>query len=102
VKTKASTATFLVWPPVLRQIALEDWGRDWLVVGFNEAGEYKGTSIGKCLIRARWSGCPIGSEFATVFVLTDSRNAFGSRRAWRSSDFDFVSWAQVRTSEDAV
>lgn len=84
---------------VLRQIGLEDWGRDWLVLRFDEPFDYDGSAVHECLVRARWSGCPIGSEFSPVFVLTDPRNSLGTKQVWRSGDFNFVSWGEVRTGD---
>jgi hypothetical protein len=83
---------------VVRQIGLEDWGRDWLVLRFDEPFDYDGGSVRECLVRARWSGCPIGSDFSPVFVLTDPRNALGAKQVWASGDFNFVSWGEVRTN----
>lgn len=83
----------------VRQIGLEDWGRDWLVLRLHEPFDYDGYSVGDCLVRARWSGCPIGSEFCPVFVLTDPQQSLGSKQAWVSADFAFVSWGEVRTNE---
>lgn len=87
---------------VLRQVVLEDWGSDWLVLRFNEPFSYNETSVGECLIRARWSSCPIGSEFSPVFVLIDPRDALRSKQAWTSSDFEFVNWGLVRQGEHAI
>ena len=84
---------------VCRQIALKDWGADWLVVELNEPIEYAGQSLQKILVRARWLGCPIGSEFALVFLLLDSRNAIDTQDEWVAADFDFACWAQVQLKD---
>lgn len=73
------------------QIALSDWGTDWLVFTFEQAASF-GTY---CLIRARWNGCPIGSAHCPVFMLTDLSGALERSPAWTSGDFQFVSWADV-------
>lgn len=79
-----------------RQVALADWGDDWLVMVFDTAFEYGGCSVSYCLIRARWVGCPIGSDFCPVFVLTDNHDSLSSRASWTSKDFQFVSWGEVQ------
>ena len=78
-----------------RQIALGDWGNDWLVFIFQEPLTYQGAQLSYCLIRARWNGCPIGSEFCPVFVLTDVDGALARKDHWTSSDFQFVGWAEI-------
>jgi len=75
-----------------RQIALGDWGDDWLVMTFEEPFDHKGDRVSYCLIRVRWDGCPVGSEFCPVFVLTHVHGAIAEKRQWISSDFQFVSW----------
>jgi hypothetical protein len=78
-----------------RQIGLGDWGDDWLVMTFEEPLNYKGEPVPYCLIRARWNGCPVGSEFCPVFVLTDAHGAVTRKNQLASSDFQFVSWAEI-------
>ena len=78
-----------------RQIALGDWGADWLVMSFQEPLSYEGAHHPYCLIRARWNGCPVGSEFCPVFVLTDANGAISQKHHWVSSDFQFISWAEI-------
>jgi hypothetical protein len=78
-----------------RQVALEGWGTDWLVFKFDEPFEYKRDRLEYCLIRARWFGCPIGSEFCPVFVLIDPARALSTKSQWSSKDFVFESWGKV-------
>jgi hypothetical protein len=80
---------------VTRQIALKDWGADWLVLKFDEPFPYQFISVAHCLIRARWAGCPIGSDFCPVFVLTDPHNVLRTKRSWTSKDFNFDSWGEA-------
>jgi len=84
-----------------RQLALQDWGSDWLVLDFEEPFEYAGVQIAYCLIRARWQGTPIGSGFCSAFVLMDRDGALAAQDQWRSADFQFVSWGFVRLEESA-
>jgi hypothetical protein len=80
---------------LVKQIALDDWGSDWLVLHFDDGFEYDGSHVGYCLVRARWLGVPIGSEFCPVFVLTDARRALSAGDHWQSSAFQFINWAFV-------
>lgn len=80
---------------LVRQIALEDWGRDWLVLQFDNHFGYDGSRVDYCLVRARWLGVPIGSEFCPVFVLTDKERALNASEHWHSSEFQFVDWGSV-------
>jgi hypothetical protein len=77
------------------QIALADWGSDWLVFTLGEPLQYDGAPVLRLLIRGRWVGCPIGSDFCPVFVLTDRNDALSIRDWWSSKEFQFVSWAEV-------
>ena len=84
---------------VTSQIALSDWGDDWLVIAFPEPFEYDAASVTYCLIRARWAGCPVGSEYCPVFVLIDGQHVLSTKGRWSSEDFLFVAWAEVEISE---
>lgn len=78
-----------------RQIALEDWGTDWLVFHFDEPLEYDGTVHPYVLVRSRWVSVPIGSEFCPVFVLFDRGGSLATRDSWSSADFQFESWGKL-------
>ena len=78
-----------------RQLALDDWGDDWLVMSFHEPLDYEGARLPYCLIRARWNQCPVGSDFCPVFVLTDTHDAIAAKQHWVSADFQFVSWGEI-------
>lgn len=78
-----------------QQVSLGDWGNDWLVMTFHEPLTYDGAHLPYCLVRARWNGCPVGSEFCPVFVLADIHSALKQKDHWMSSDFQFVSWAEI-------
>jgi hypothetical protein len=80
---------------ITRQISLEDWGNDWLVLEFDEPFEYEGSRTSYCLVRARLLSHPIGSEFRPVFVLADPHHRLTQKEQWSSSDFDFVSRGEV-------
>ena len=83
-----------------RQIALDDWGSDWLVLEFKEPLCYKGRSYSCVLIRAKWIGTPIGKEFCPVFVLLDGEAALTKMGSWSSAEFQFESWAEVELVHD--
>ena len=74
-----------------QQLALSDWGTDWLVLTLNEPCPFGSYFI----VRARWLNHPIGSEFCPVFVLTDPQNSLKGKQQWASADFDFTSWATI-------
>jgi hypothetical protein len=78
-----------------QQLSLGDWGDDWLLMTFHEPLSYDRAHLPYCLVRARWNGCPVGSEFCPVFVLTDDQGAIEQKDHWVSSDFQFVSWAEI-------
>ena len=80
------------WGNLTRQVALNDWGTDWLVFTCEEPAPFGAY----CLLRARWHGHPIGSDFCPVFVLTDESESLSKKVGWLSKDFQFVSWAEVR------
>jgi hypothetical protein len=80
---------------LVRQLALADWGSDWLVFTLDEPFEYRGSMIRTFLIRARWVGHPIGSDFCPVFLLLDRQNSLCAKEQWVSQDFQFESWAKV-------
>jgi hypothetical protein len=79
------------WGRLTRQVALSDWGTDWLVLELDQPASFGAY----CLIRARWNGHPIGSEFCPVFVLTDPKESLLRNESWSSQDFQFDSWAEV-------
>jgi len=57
--------------------------------------EYKNKTYDYTLIRSRWVGTPIGSEFCPVFVLLDPELSLINMADWSSKNFDFASWGQV-------
>ena len=82
-----------------RQVALEDWGDDWLVLSLSAAMSYGGHEHHHVLVRSRWSGVPIGATPCSVFVLLDPRNAALKSALLRSSDFEHASWCQVEVQD---
>jgi hypothetical protein len=81
---------------VLRQIALSDWGAEWLHVKLDEPITYHGSSHSDCLIRSRWVGRSIGSEPVSVFLLLDPNGNLSKSSQWSSNDFNFVDWAMAK------
>ena len=88
----------------VRQIALEDWGSDWLVLRLHNPFEYQLGSLdtGFCavriehfVVRSRWAGHPIGSESTSVFVLLDTDQLLCTNEIFRSADFLHVTWALI-------
>ena len=85
---------------IVRQLALKDWGTDWLEIKFHESFQYKQTNMEACLIRARWIGHPIGDELCPVFVLTDDRKILKTKTNFESQDFQFVTWGQAELCDN--
>ena len=81
---------------VLRQIALSDWGSDWLHLELDEPITYQGSSYPECLIRSRWVGRSIGAEPVSVFLLLDPKRNLSKTSPWSSRDFSFVDWAMAK------
>ena len=81
---------------VRRQLALDDWGSDWLVLDLEEPFDFETIRVEYCLVRARWYGNPIGSEPCAVFVLFDPKGVLDSKSQWSSADFYFVAWGMIQ------
>jgi len=93
---------------VLRQITIQDWGTDWLVLLLNEPFDYqtfspqhgyRGHSVSHILIRARWASHPIGGEQASVFVLLDIGHVLDAKSSYIASDFFHACWGMVPPHE---
>jgi hypothetical protein len=82
------------------QIALEDWGPDWLVFHFDEPLEYDRAVHPYVLVRARWVNVPIGSVFCPVFILFDRGGSLVARDSWSSTDFQFESWGKLELIDE--
>jgi hypothetical protein len=105
ISITASFAAFL--PPTgtaVRQIALEDWGSDWLVLRLHNPFEYqlgsletgfRAVRIEHFIVRSRWAGHPIGSHSTSVFVLLDIDQLLDTKELFRSADFLHVTWALI-------
>ena len=90
---------------VVRQIALEDWGSDWLVLQLHDPLDYqlgsldtgfRGVRITEFIVRSRLIGQPIGSPWTSVFVLLDPDHALDTKQQFRSTDFIHITWAMIR------
>ena len=86
---------------ITREVAIRDWGGDWLVVELDEPFDYKRIRVEYCLIRARWPGHPVGSEFCPVFLVVDPDRALFKQSSWSSADFASFSWAEVQLEQSA-
>ena len=86
---------------ITRQIALRDWGPDWLVVEFDEPFDCERGRAEYGLIRARWFGHPIGSDFCPVFIMFDHGHALSKQANWSSADFTPFSWAEARLEQSS-
>ncbi len=86
------------------QVALEDWGRDWLVLRLHEPFEYqlgsldtgfRAATITHFLVRSRWPGHAIGAQQTSVFLLLDPDHALDAKEQLRSTDFVHICWAII-------
>ena len=89
---------------VQRQVAIQDWGTDWLVLlldepftyqTFSEHEGYRGHHVSHLLVRSRWAGHPIGGDQTSVFVSLDLHHVLDQQRAYLASDFLLVCWGSV-------
>jgi len=89
---------------VVRQIPLEDWGSDWLVLHLDEPFEYqlgsldtgfRATAVTHFLVRSRWAGHAIGAQQTSVFLLVDADHALDTKQQFRSTDFIHVCWGMI-------
>jgi hypothetical protein len=105
----ADNSTFAAYLPrtgtAVRQIALEEWGSDWLVLQLHKPFDYqlgsldtgfRGVRITQFILRSRLVGQPIGSEWTSVFVLLDPDHLLDTKLHFRSTDFIHVTWAMIR------
>jgi hypothetical protein len=89
---------------VARQITLEDWGSDWLVLQLDEPFEYqlgsldigfRATTVTHFLVRSRWASHTIGAQQTSVFLLVDADHVLDTRHQFRSTDFIHVCWGMI-------
>jgi len=89
---------------VVRQITLEDWGSDWLVLELHEPFEYqlgsldtgfRAARITHFLVRSRWAGHAIGTQQTSVFLLLDTDHALESKEQFHSTDFIHICWGMI-------
>jgi hypothetical protein len=89
---------------VVRQIALEDWGDDWLVLQLHEPFDYQLGSletgfrifrITHLIVRSRWVGHAIGVQKTSVFLLLDTDHVLDTKEQFRSTDFLHVAWGMI-------
>ena len=88
----------------VRQIGLENWGNDWLVLQLHNPFEYqlgsldtgfRAVPIEHFIVRSRWVGHPIGSQSTSVFVLLDTDRLLDTDKMFRSADFLHITWAMI-------
>jgi len=107
--TDADNSTFAAYLPrtgtAVRQIAVQDWGKDWLVLQLHDAFEYqlgsldtgfRAVDITHLIVRSRWIGRPIGPQRTSVFVLLDPDHLLDSNQQFRSADFIHITWAMIQ------
>ncbi len=89
---------------VVRQIALEDWGSDWLVLQLHEPFHYqlgsldtgfRGVVIRDFIIRSRLVGYPIGGDQTSVFLLIDPDRVLSKKQEFTSRDFIHICWGMI-------
>jgi hypothetical protein len=108
VVTDSDNSSFAAFLPrtgtAVRQIALEDWGSDWLVLRLHNPFEYqlgsldtgfRAVQVEHFIVRSRWVGHPIGSQSTSVFVLLDTEQLLDNSEVFRSADFLHVTWAFI-------
>ena len=114
VVSDSDSSSFAAFLPragtAVRQIALEDWGDDWLVIQLHEPFEYqlgsldtgfRAVQIERFLVRSRWAGHPIGSQPTSVFLLLDTSQLLDTNKTFRSADFLHVTWASISRLENS-
>jgi len=107
--TDSDSSSFAAFLPragtVVRQIALDDWGDDWLVLRLNQPFEYqlgsldigfRAVQIERFIVRSRWAGHRIAAEATSVFLLLDVNQLLDTQMVFRSADFLHVTWALIR------
>ena len=89
---------------VVRQIAIDDWGSDWLLLHLNEPFEYqlgsldtgfRALAVTHFLVRSRWAGSPIGGQQTSVFLLIDPDRVFETKQHYSSADFIHICWGMI-------
>jgi hypothetical protein len=89
---------------VVRQVTLEDWGSDWLVLQLHEPFEYqlgsldtgfRAVTITHFLVRSRWAGYAIGAQQTSVFLLLDADHVLDTKEQFRSADFLHICWGII-------
>jgi hypothetical protein len=108
VVTDSDNSNFATYLPragrAVRQIALEDWGSDWLILRLHNPFEYqfgsldtgfRAVRIEHFIVRSRWAGHPIGSQSTSVFVLLDTDRLLNTNKMFRSADFLHATWALI-------
>ena len=89
---------------VVRQIALDDWGTDWLALQLHEPFEYqlgsldtgfRGVVITDFIVRSRLVGYPIGGDRTSVFVLIDPDHILSKKEQFTSRDFIHICWGMI-------
>ena len=89
---------------VVRQIALEDWGNDWLVLQLREPFDYqlgsldtgfRGIVITDFIVRSRLVGYPIGGDRTAVFLLIDPDHVLTKKQEFTSRDFIHICWGMI-------
>jgi hypothetical protein len=81
---------------VVRRIALQDWGDNWLLLAPDNPLKYHGESYSQVLIRSRLVSYEPGrDEWASVFVLTLPDSAVLDKSAVDSKDFEHITWASA-------
>jgi hypothetical protein len=112
--TDSDNTTFAAYLPrsgtAVRQIALEDWGSDWLVLQLHDPFDYqlgslntgfRGIRITQLIVRSRCVGRPIGPQPTSVFVLLDPDHLLDAKQRFRSADFIHITWAMIQPASDS-
>ena len=83
---------------VVRHIALQDWGDNWLLLALDAPLDYRGRSFNQVLIGSRLLGQELGrDECTSVFVLVAPNPAVLDKSPVESKDFEHATWASATT-----
>jgi hypothetical protein len=89
---------------VVRQITLDDWGTDWVVLQLHEPFDYqlgsletgfRAAHITHFVVRSRRHGHPIGPQQTSVFLLVDANCALEKKQHYCKADFIHICWGII-------
>jgi hypothetical protein len=83
---------------VVRRLALQDWGSDWLQLALDTPLEYHGQPYSQVLVRSRLVNYELGRDkWASVFVLVLPNPAVLDKSVVDSKHFEHITWSSAST-----